>query len=349
MAISLQHVTKTYSSANGPAVDGLSLDIPQGHITTLLGPSGCGKTTTLRLIAGFERPEQGSIAIAGRTMADNQRWVPPEKRGIGMVFQDYALFPHLNVERNTGFGLKGPDLKKKVQSTLDLVGLGNYLKAMPHELSGGQQQRVALARALIRDPLVILFDEPFSNLDTDLREQMRQEVVDILQRAHATAVFVTHDQREALAISDQIVVMKDGRIQQQGSPREIYQYPETAFVASFVGQSNLLPGTMGTDGYVMTALGPIPCHHTHGRETGEPVTLSIRPDSFEMDPDGELEGTILRTVYTGEAIDALVTLGQGSTACNIWVHIHPEEQVRTGTVLRFTVLPHFVAVIRGDA
>ncbi len=346
MAITLDSVTKTYTEADDAAVKQVSLTIPQGTIATLLGPSGCGKTTTLRLIAGFERPETGRIIIGQRTVVDSSTWIPPEKRGIGMVFQDYALFPHLNVERNTAFGLKGKAVKEKVRSTLNMVGLGSYLHAMPNQLSGGQQQRVALARALARDPIVILLDEPFSNLDTDLRSQMRQEVVDILRQADATAIFVTHDQKEALAISDTIIVMKDGTIQQKGSPREIYQFPETAFVASFVGQSNLLRGTMGDNGIIYTQLGSVPCHHTHGAQAGEEVTISIRPDSFEMDPNGTLHGTILSQVYTGEAIDAVVAMKQGAMAFEIMVHIHPEEHTNIGDTVRFTVLPHFVAVIR---
>lgn len=346
MAILLDNVTKTYTEGEDAAVNQVSLTVAEGTIATLLGPSGCGKTTTLRLIAGFERPEAGRIAIGGRTVVDAGTWVPPEKRGIGMVFQDYALFPHLNVERNTAFGLKGRDVKDKVRATLNMVGLGSYLHAMPNQLSGGQQQRVALARALARDPVVILLDEPFSNLDTDLRSQMRQEVVEILRQAKATAIFVTHDQKEALAISDTIVVMKDGTIQQKGSPREIYQFPETAFVASFVGQSNLLRGTMGDNGLVHTQLGPVPCHHTHGAALGESVTLSIRPDSFEMDPAGTLHGRVLSQVYTGEAIDAVVAMQRDNMAFEIIVHIHPEEQIRVGDMARFKVLPHFVAVIR---
>ena len=238
--IELKAVRKTYLGNEEPAVKNLSLRVEKGSIITLLGPSGCGKTTTLRLIAGFERADSGSIALAGKIVSDSDTWIPPEKRGVGMVFQDYALFPHLNVFNNVGFGYKEKDREKRVYEVLALVNLRGYENRFPHELSGGQQQRVALARALARNPVVVLLDEPFSNLDADLRNQMRRDVASIIRNAGATAVFVTHDQKDALAVSDQVVVMKDGQIEQIGSPREIYQFPETEFVATFeIGRAHV--------------------------------------------------------------------------------------------------------------
>lgn len=226
-----------------PAVCGVDLAVAPGEILTLLGPSGCGKTTTLRLIAGFERPDRGEVTIGGKVVASGSHWIAPEERGVGMVFQDYALFPHLTVAENVAFGLGKADTgnrKQRVSQMLRLVGLEEQKDRYPHNLSGGQQQRVALARALAPRPALVLLDEPFSNLDASLRVQMREEVRRILKESGAAAIFVTHDQKDALAISDRVVVMNQGLVEQVGSPREIYQFPHTAFVARFVGQTNLL-------------------------------------------------------------------------------------------------------------
>ncbi|OWZ84562.1 ABC transporter ATP-binding protein [Natranaerobius trueperi] len=348
--IELNGVSKTYIGSRDPAVNDINLTVEKGSIITLLGPSGCGKSTTLRLIAGFERPETGRIALEEKIVSDNKTWVPPEKRGVGMVFQDYALFPHLNVFDNIGFGYKGKDRKNRVMEVLDLVGLKGYEKRYPHELSGGQQQRVALARALAPKPVVVLLDEPFSNLDADMRTNMRIEVKRIIKEAGATAVLVSHDQKDALAISDRIVVMNEGIVQQCGTPKEIYQYPENKFVANFVGQSNILEGKMGKDEQsVITDIGVIPCNHTHGFKEGEEVYISIRPDSLEMDNTGKIAGIIKETIFTGESIDAIVEveLNDGSKK-DLLTHIHPEEEVKEGDKVRFKVLPHFVAVIRHD-
>lgn len=348
--IELKSVSKTYLGSEQSAVEKIHLSVKRGSITTLLGPSGCGKTTTLRLIAGFERPDQGTIMIAGKVVSDDNTWVPPEKRGVGMVFQDYALFPHLNVFNNIGFNYRERDRKERVNEVLQLVGLKGYEKRFVHELSGGQQQRVALARALAKKPSVVLLDEPFSNLDADLRICMRVEVKRIIKEAGATAIFVSHDQKDALSISDEIVVMKDGFIQQVGTPREIYQYPENKFVASFVGQSNILAGIIGQDGQsVLTSLGTIPCNHTHGLIPGESASISIRPDSLERDEFGNIEGTVLMSTYSGETIDAVISVKiDGNKNQSLMVHIHPEEEVQIGETIKFKVLPNFVAVVRND-
>ena len=348
--IELKAVTKTYPGCHEPAVKNLSLAVEKGSIVTLLGPSGCGKSTTLRLIAGFERADAGSIALAGTIMSNSSTWIPPEKRGVGMVFQDYALFPHLNVFNNIGFGYQAKDRSARVKEVMELVNLKGYENRYPHELSGGQQQRVALARALTLRPVVVLLDEPFSNLDADLRVHMRVEVKRIIKEAGATAVFVSHDQKDALAISDRIVVMHEGNIQQTGTPKEIYQYPDNKFVATFVGQSNILEGKVGKDEQsVITALGVIPCNHTHNLKAGEEVYISIRPDSLEMDEKGQIEGRINESTYTGESSDAIVevTLENGSQM-KLLTHIHPEEDVKVGDMVKFKILPHFVAVIRHD-
>ncbi|MBE0416391.1 MAG: ABC transporter ATP-binding protein [Coriobacteriia bacterium] len=345
--IVLDTVTKTYPGITSPAVDALSLEIKAGSVVTLLGPSGCGKTTTLRLIAGFERPDAGSISIGEATVAGPTAWVPPERRGVGMVFQEHALFPHLDVASNVGFNLPRAERAERVAETLELVDLAGYDRRMPHELSGGQQQRVALARALAARPLVVLLDEPFASLDADLRVHMRAEVRRILAEAGTTAVFVSHDQSDALAISDTIVVMRDGRIEQVGSPREIYQFPHTRFVAEFVGRTNLLAGRIGEDGdSVVTDIGVAPCRHTHDLPPGTPVTVSVRADSLELDAEGPLRGVVREATYTGRSIDAMVEiqLADGGTA-DVLVHAHPEQVITCGDEVRFRVLPEFVAVI----
>ena len=345
MIIELNDITEIYPECVCPAVCDVSFTVEAGEIVTLLGPSGCGKTTLLRLIAGLEKPDSGEITIRGEKVAASDSWVPPEKRNVGMVFQDYALFPHLSVEDNVGFALDDKEKdKNKVQNTLKLVGLADQAKKNPAELSGGQQQRVALARALARDPAVVLLDEPFSNLDMNLREKMRREVTEIIRKSGATAIFVTHDQEEALSISDRIVVMNGGIVEQIGSPREIYELPETTFVASFVGQSNILTGTIGEDGAsVITELGTFPCHHIHNKKAGEKVTISVRPESFELDKQGLIKGTIENIFYKGNTIDAIINVNE--TDDELLIHIHPEIEVETGEEVSVKILPNFVAVV----
>ncbi len=348
--IELKGVSKTYFGSTEPAVKDLSISMEKGAIVTLLGPSGCGKSTTLRLIAGFERPETGSIYLAGKIMSDNNTWVPPERRGVGMVFQDYALFPHLNVFNNVGFGYKGNNRVGRIKEVIKLVGLEGYENRYPHELSGGQQQRVALARALAPKPVVVLLDEPFSNLDADMRASMRSEVKEIIKEAGATAIFVSHDQMDAFAISNRIIVMNEGTLQQEGTPREIYQYPANKFVAKFVGQTNILEGKIGKDGNsIETELGKIPCYHNHNLKSQEEVYISIRPDSLEADEYGPFKGILKRSTYRGNTIDALieVALGAGDKK-ELLMHIHPEKIVNIGEQVNFKILPDFVAVIHDN-
>lgn len=242
----LEGVTKSFSRNVSPAVDAVSFTLQKGDLLSFLGPSGCGKTTLLRLIAGFEQPEVGTISIARYLVAGSGCWIPPEKRDVGMVFQDYALFPHLNVNENVAFGLRGTlknslGMKKRVGEVLALVGLEGLGNRYPHQISGGQQQRVALARALAPRPALVLLDEPLSNLDVQVRLRLRQELRDILKAAGTSAIFVTHDQEEALCISDVVAVMRAGRLEQFGTPEDIYQQPQSLFVAEFVTQANFLP------------------------------------------------------------------------------------------------------------
>ncbi len=261
------------------ALDGFDLEVTRGDLVALLGPSGCGKTTALRLIAGLERPDVGSVRVLGRTVAGGGTWVPPERRRVGLVFQEWALFPHLDVAANVGFGLDGHG-EARVEEMLALARLDGLANRMPHELSGGQQQRVALARALAPAPDLLLLDEPFSNLDAQLRADVRTEVRALLDATGTTAVFVTHDQEEALSISDRVAVMADGRVRQVGSPFEVYTAPADARVARMVGQANLVAASV-TDGLARSPLGDLPAP---GVPDG-PCEVLVRPESVDIDAD----------------------------------------------------------------
>ena len=278
------------------AVQDISLQVRRDEFLTLLGPSGGGKTTTLRLLAGFEKPSSGSIQIGGNIVADGSRFTPPERRKVGMVFQDYALFPHVNVADNIAFGLQGPKKEKarQVDRLLSLVGLAPFAARMPYELSGGQQQRVALARALAPNPDILLLDEPFSNLDTGLRAQVRTDVRRILLETDTTAIFVTHDQQEALSLSDQIAIIFEGKLVQVATPHALYNRPANARVAKFVGDANFLPA----EAHGMTAdsqLGEVKLFHPkNGR-----VQLMIRPEALAVgfDDDGKAATVLWREFY----------------------------------------------------
>lgn len=283
--IDLHNVSKIYGDIH--AVDDISLQAEPGEIVALLGASGCGKTTTLRLLAGLEHPDEGEICLNGQVVANGRTFVEPEARAIGMVFQDYALFPHLTIEANVAFALNRVarrEREKRVQDLLRLVHLldddARLGKRFPHEISGGQQQRVALARALAPNPSVILLDEPFSNLDAALRKSTREDVRRIIKEAGTTALFVTHDQEEALSISDRVAVLRAGKLLQIGTPQEIYLRPASRVVAEFVGEANFLAGT-GEGETVETALGNLPlAEPAQGN-----VQVMIRPERLEVKPD----------------------------------------------------------------
>ena len=286
----------------------------------LLGSSGCGKTTLLRLAAGLERPESGEVWINGALAAGANAWIPPEHRQIGMVFQDYALFPHLTAEQNIAFalnGLRGRARAERIDEMLTLVGLAGYADRYPYQLSGGQQQRVALARALAAAPLIVLLDEPFSNLDAGLRKTMREEVRRILTEAGATAIFVTHDQEEAMRIGDEIAVMHAGKVVQVGKPDALYRYPTSAQVADFLGDANYLPGQAQGD-RVLTALGALPlARPAHGE-----VTVMIRPEALTLQSSPGSDAIVTDSRYYGQyRIITLQHAGDLILQARVWAQI----------------------------
>lgn len=325
--VRIEHLSKTYHDPRHAAVDSFDLEVAAGEIVALLGPSGCGKTTLLRLIAGFEEPDEGSISIAGRTISGNGVWTPPERRRIGFVFQNYALFPHMDVLTNVAFGLSGMPASERTaraREVIDLVGLTIFSRRYPSQLSGGQQQRVALARALAPEPDVILLDEPFSNLDAALRGSTREEVRRILERTRTTTVLVTHDQEEAMSFSDRLAVMRAGRLEQEGLPEAVYLRPRTAFVASFLGRSNLVRGTAQG----VTADTPLGFLEMERPMTG-PVLLSLRPESLVFGDSGA-EVEIVGRAFKGHDLTFVCALRNGSENVQVIVQTGPECPLRPG-------------------
>ncbi len=325
-------------------VQDVSFSLPAGQILALLGPSGCGKTTTLRLVAGFEELDSGQIEIAGQVVANGRLHLPPEKRRVGMVFQDYAIFPHLSVAANVGFGLKkNADAKRRTDEMLIMVGLDGLGDQMPHELSGGQQQRVALARALAPDPAILLLDEPFSNLDTSLRAQVRQEVKDLLRQSGATSVFVTHDQEEALFLGDLVAVMHDGRLQQIDTPEAVFHQPQTRFVAEFMGQTDFLPGQVAGDG-LATPLGFLP--QSTPLAEGTAVEVALRPDDVRLDEDENGNGRVVSRQFIGIAHIYEVALPTGHRVHSWQPHRYNWP---LGTAVRASFrFDHPLTVFRGE-
>jgi iron(III) transport system ATP-binding protein len=319
MYLKLENISKTFAARGGTgevtAVNGVNLEISQGELVTLLGPSGCGKTTTLRMIAGFEFPTQGKILLDGEEI----NMLPPNKRDMSMVFQSYAIFPHLNVSENISYGLNvqhisKAEIERRVRRVMELVQLTGLERRAPNQLSGGQQQRVALARALIMEPKVLLMDEPLSNLDAKLRETMRTEIRRIQQNLGITSVYVTHDQIEAMTLSDRVVVMNQGLIDQVGTPMEVYRYPQSRFVADFIGRANFIEGQVisSRPGDLKVSVHGQTVRLSTLKDTyaeGKKLTLIARPEMIQVQEKGELTGIVRRASYLGNMIDYDIEVG----------------------------------------
>ncbi|MDH7486463.1 MAG: ABC transporter ATP-binding protein [Anaerolineae bacterium] len=320
----LENLSKRFGKT--VAVDSLDLEIRDGEIMTLLGPSGCGKTTTLRCIAGLLTPDEGEIYLGDERVTD----LPPERRGVGLVFQNYALWPHMTVYDNLAFGLQlrrvaRAEIQRRVSEALAMVRLSGFEERYPRQLSGGQQQRVALARALVIEPKLLLLDEPLSNLDAQLREEMRFEIRELQKNLGITSVYVTHDQAEALVLSDRIAILHEGRLVQVGSPAEIYNRPGNRFVAGFIGLTSFVEGTIvrqdAAKGYVVvrTRDGLELCARSDVLQTGQEVTVAIRPEHIELYPEEPavrpaetnfLSGRVLRGAYLGDVVDYRIQVGE---------------------------------------
>lgn len=308
----VQDLWHRYTPTDTWTLQAIELQLQQGELVGLLGPSGCGKTTLLRLIAGFERPSRGSLSIDGREVAGPRRWLDPERRGVGMVFQDYALFPHLDTWANACFGLRRGTGTERAAWLLELLGLQGLEQRYPHELSGGQRQRLALARALAPGPAVFLLDEPFSNLDVEVRLRLRSELPGVLSQCGTSGLMVTHDPEEALAICDRVAVLERGQLHQIASPRELVQQPASAFVGRFVLQGNVLPVSRRHGGLLQTALGPwrlrdhspVPPLPSAGE-----LQLLVLPDALSLEPQSDAEGLVLGREFLGREWLYQVQLG----------------------------------------
>lgn len=357
-AVVLKDITKIFQTPDTgkefTAVDHVNLTVEAGEMVTLLGPSGCGKTTTLRMISGFEYPTSGQILIGDRDVAK----VPPNKRGISMVFQSYALFPHMNIYENIAYGLRVEKCSKdevirRTDAVIEMMQLKGMERRFPNQLSGGQQQRVALARAVVIEPSVLLFDEPLSNLDAKLRETMRDDLRALQKRLGITSLYVTHDQSEAMAISDKVVIMKDGIIQQVGSPIEIYEQPVNRFVANFIGKANFIDGTLvkkGADGATVEAYGhqievPAPGEMA-GVNEGESCCLCFRPEGVELSAsEGSFPCKVVRATYYGSKIEYALRLGEDTYIVETF---NPQlaERFSEGDSIYLTLAPGSIRVLK---
>lgn len=328
-ALQCTHLSKTFGTT--PALIDTSLSLQPGRLLALLGPSGGGKTTMLRLIAGFETPDQGEIRIQGRVVAGNGVFVEPEVRRVGMVFQDYALFPHLTVAQNIGFGLNR-DQQARVEAMLALVGLAHLADRMPYALSGGQQQRVALARALAPEPALVLLDEPFSNLDTALRAHVRADIRRILHETGTTAVFVTHDQQEAFSLADEVGVLMDGRIVQLADPQTLYFYPADHTIAAFVGEASFLPG-IAAGSVVSCALGELPLH----QPVSGAVDVLLRPEALRLHAVADGQAQVMWREFYGH--DQRLGLRLAHDGPELVARLNSQQEFIVGQQVDIHVLP----------
>jgi len=346
--IRVDHLRMNYRSGGETVVaaQDVSLNIEQGQFYTLLGPSGCGKTTTLRCVAGLEEPDQGEITVGDEFVFSSKTgaWIPPHRRNIGMVFQSYAIWPHMSVFENVAFPLVNDggriaheEVRRRVLEALALVKLESYANRPAPHLSGGQQQRLALARALVGEPRVLLLDEPLSNLDAKLREEMRIELRDLSKRLNVTTLFVTHEQLEALSMSDMVAVMKDGKIVQAGTPAQIYAEPRSAFVAQFIGRTNVISGSVRERaGRYVLAQTPMGLLWSVAFSQSDDVIVSIRPEDVELvglgeaDADNVFEGQVERVIFLGECVEAHMRIGPQAFT----LRLHPAQAPQAGQSLR---------------
>ncbi len=355
-AISMRGLTKRYGSV--VAVDGLGLEVGDGEFVSLLGPSGCGKSTSLNLLAGFLEPDAGEIRVDGELLSSPAGVVPPERRNMSLIFQSYAVWPHKTVFENVAFGLKvrrapNSELCRRVQEMLEKVHLEELAARYPGELSGGQQQRVALARALVIEPRILLLDEPLSNLDAHLREDMRFEIRRLHQQFKITTIYVTHDQAEALVMSDRVVILNAGRLEQVGTPAEVYERPRSRFVANFIGRTNCLAGTLAADGTVECAALKLAVPEAQARQfaQGSAVVLCIRPQHVALYPPGSVAhgsnhfcAVVERNTYLGEARDYLLSLG--SNGATLRAVTSPEVDYPEGQSLVVVLNPDRCHLVR---
>ncbi|NNC74690.1 MAG: ABC transporter ATP-binding protein [Acidimicrobiia bacterium] len=351
--IKLEGIVKTYPGSTEPAVKGIDVEVPDGELVTLLGPSGCGKTTTLRCIAGLETPDRGRIQIGDRTVfsSDERIKVRTNQRNVGMVFQSYAIWPHMTVFENVAYPLTvgridKTELRERVHNALTLVGLGDLPDRPAPNLSGGQQQRVALARALVSEPEILLFDEPLSNLDAQLRESMRQEIREVQQRLGIAALYVTHDQTEALAISDKVIVMSDGEILDIGSPQRIYEEPSSHFVAQFIGLANIFDlsdVTSGVDGLMSGRcdIGAIRFPEDPGALESDEASLVVRLEDVALEPAGGADddnrwaGQIISALFLGTLWDCFVDID----GARVRAHVPRTAQPKAGDAVTVSIRP----------
>ena len=340
--IELKHITKVYSDNGFKAVDDFNLEVKRGEFVTFLGPSGCGKTTTLRMIAGFELPSSGEILLDGRNIAH----LPANKRPINTVFQRYALFPHMNIYENIAFGLKlkklpKEEIRKKVKHVLAMVDLEGFEDRKIATLSGGQQQRIAIARALVNEPEILMLDEPLGALDLKMRKEMQLELKNMHDQLGITFIYVTHDQEEALTMSDKIVVLSEGKIQQIGTPEDIYNEPKNAFVADFIGESNIIDGIMLRDCFVEFAGAQFDCVDK-GFAPNEPVDVVVRPEDVKVvgEGQGQLSGMVESVTFKGVHFEMSVTVyGQE------WL-IHSTQSQEVGSVIEIRLDPEDIHIMK---
>ncbi|WMJ72187.1 ABC transporter ATP-binding protein [Cytophagaceae bacterium ABcell3] len=344
--LQINTLSKKYSSKGPWALKNINLEVEKGELLALIGESGSGKSTLLRLIAGFEDPDDGEIFINDQCVAGKRNFISPEKRQVGMVFQDYALFPHMDIAENVGFGIKqlsGKEKKERVGKCLSLVGLSGYEKRYPHQLSGGQQQRIALARAMAPNPGLILLDEPFSNLDGVLKDQVREEIRNIIKTSGTTAIFVTHDTKDALSTADRIAILKDGEIQQIGYPEEVYNTPANTYVANFFGKTNLLNATP-EDGGLKTPVGFIPCPcHTPGK-----VIMAIRPENIDVCSYSEspYRGRIKSVTYLGDQKQIIIEVEHPKETCCLMVRVPADTAIQVNEKIGFNIKEEKINILQ---